>query len=448
MGGYDFAKHHLELFVSKSFLLTLMSLSVLVSCGGGGGGKNKFKFSGDEALTAENPQVSPDYSFREGMGLLFIKNHGDLSVCTSFMISQTHLMTNSHCLSDMSLTQSCSANVGVHVRTQNGFEFRKCNRIVSKSKISGSFTDPDFAVIELDSALDVRPMNLSREGVVEAAELTIESVDYSQDSDLTIHGRRKISRCSPHMNGAMGNYTEALSSILPVFGDAGQTCKIIKGNSGSPVFNRNGKVVSVLFATVDKEALRNQVRVRNPKDMGLVTNLSCIITGVRSFDALRSPDCDRVVREESQYLAKVEERLKETAKVDRKKKAESLKANLPTSFNFVTEEVDAHDDKFSFNFLPLCMMKPAGWSETEKQKIQTTPAGRKYSTSYNSYSYKVSLEFDEYLRPSLIPELTPTDTLELIVENIDAPGPQVSVKIARTLNGRVTTPEQKVALCP
>lgn len=437
----------------KSGLLVLASLFALASCGGGGGGGMKStKWKASDKLSADSPSVAADTNFSEGMGLLLIKKHGDLGVCTSFMVSPTHLMTNSHCLKDVSLTESCSDNVVVHLKTAwNGLEFKRCKKIVSKSKISGNFSDPDFAVIELDSPFSGTPKTLSREGIVEQIDLTVESVDYSQRGASTIYGARKISKCAPHMNSAVGNYTNALSSIIPVFGDTYSKCEIIPGNSGSPVMNANKKVVSVMFATLDRVELRRQVNIRNPRNTALATNLACIRTKLPWFDQLRPAECDASIREEATYMDRLEARV-ETGKVEsRRKKAEAVRSELPTTFEFDVEEKreskEGEKEKYSYSFRPKCMKAPASWAADESYRIRTENGKRRYANTVGIYSLGVDLMFDEYLRPEVNAVMTKSSYYELIVEDIDSSA-NVKVTIARgALGGPVTRTDQVLPLC-
>lgn len=429
----------------------LSSLLVLAACGGGGGGSPSLKRSAQEPLTAESPMVVPSYNFSEGMGLLIVKKANTLGVCTSFLISPNQLMTNSHCLEDISLTQSCANNVVVHVKTAfNGMEFHRCKRIITRSKIDGDFGDPDFAVIELDSDSVAKPKSLSREGVQELSELTIESVDYTGSVE-TLYANRKISRCTPHMNAAIGNYSNPKSSIIPVYGDAGQTCNVIPGNSGSPITNASGKVVSVIFATLYKDRLRERLNVKNPHDTALATNLACIKTNVPWFDRLRPVECDAVMRDEAQYMSRLEAQFNRGKEENRKAKAEELKRDLPGAFSFSLDEKREskveEKEKFAYNFKPTCMKSPDSWSDDEKLKIFTEAGIRKYSTAVSSYAYTLDIQFDEYLRPEVSSVLAKTGYYELIVENIDSTDALIKIKIAKTENGVVKTTDQQVPRC-
>ena len=429
--------------------VSFLCLMLIASCGGGGKSVNKIKFSNEEKLTAENPALIPDYSFRNGMGLLLIKKSGSLSVCTSFLVGPKLLMTNSHCISDISLTQNCSETVAVHVKSDDGFKFRRCSRIISRSEIGGETSKPDFAVIELNEDVSTTPMTMTREGVVEGTELTIESVDYSMMGE-SLYGKKKISKCTPHTNTALGNYAVPKSSIIPLFGDTFQSCKIIKGNSGSPVFNTSNKVVSVLFATIDKEELSRNLGRRITRNMGLATNLACIKTGIPSFDAERSFECDKVIQDEATYLDRLGQSVEHGGKEERKKKAELISKLLPSTFEFNLEEkkVDQNGMKYTFSFNPRCMKNPSLWSEEEKLKISRNPlTGRKYSTNVSNYAFSVSIAWDEFMRPSAASSVSPSGGYELIVENIDSSRSTINLKIATLSGSRVVTTQKSVPMC-
>ncbi len=251
------------------------------------------------------------------------------------------------------------------------------------------------------------------------------------------------------MNSAIGNFSDKLSSVIPLFGHIFSSCKIIQGNSGSPVFNSAGKVVSVLFATIDREAIETKLNIRNARNMALATNLACIRISVPAFDALRPIECDPIVRDEARYLARMESRFNRESEESRKKKGEALKAFLPMTFTYdlIEKKTDSEGKKYSFDYKPNCMMNPSGWTESEKLKIVTTNNIRKYSTNVASYAYALTLRFDEYLRPTLESTVETSSYWELIVDDIDTQGPMVTVKIAKFSGTRVITTAHQVPRC-
>lgn len=434
----------------RSTLIPLATLMILSACSGGGAGGGDRPFPAGDALTADYPSVVGDESFSEGMGLLLVKKSGSLGVCTSFMVSPTELATNSHCLENISLTESCNENVVVHVKTASGYVFRRCQRIKTKSHITGDFLKPDFALIELDAPTSMTPKILSREGVEEGTELTVESVDWAGDSK-SIYGHRKVSQCRPMAHAVIGNFTRALSSIIPLFGDFGSSCKVIQGNSGSPIYNSSRRVVSVLFATLDRDAIRRRMRVES-RNAALATNLACLRTGIRSFDALRSSECERVIAEEASYGRELSARVSQGSRERRAQRAELLRLEQPTAFEFELKEKvtsqNGETEKYSYSFNPKCMKSPAGWSQTELLKVRATSEGkRRYSTTVGDYTLGVSTTYDDYLRPKPSLELKQTSYYELIVEDVDAGSP-VTLKIAtKDSAGIVTLTEQVVSHC-
>ncbi len=436
--------------MNTSKFASLFLLMLVVACGGGGTSVSKIKFGAGEKLTAENPSLVPDPTFREGMGLLLIRKSGGLSVCTSFLVSPQILMTNSHCVSGISLTDSCAENVAVHVKSATGYEFKKCKRIITRSQIGEGTSRPDYAVIELDSPVSARGMTLSREGVVEGSELTIESVDYSQNDDGVLYGRKKISKCSPHTNTALGNYAVPKSSIIPLFGDTLQSCKIIKGNSGSPVFNSANKVISILFATFDKDELAREVGHTLNRNMALATNLACIRSGIAAFDALRPFDCDQIIRDEAIYFERLGETVEHGGTEQRRKKSELMRALLPTNFEFDFEEkkTDTEGMKYSFSYKPKCMKNPSLWSEAEKLKIRTSETNvRRYSSNISDYAFGVKVVYDEYIRPSAESSVVESGGYELIVDDIDVTGNTVLIKLATMSGTRVVNTTKVIPLC-
>src|SRR3954468_13527914 len=112
--------------------MTMLSLLFLaVACGGSSSEKtiNSIPWSFQDQIKESTPKVEVDSLLSEGMGMLLVKKYNSIGLCTSFMISEDHLMTNSHCVSDVSLIENCSESIGVHIQTRSSTEYRTCKKI-------------------------------------------------------------------------------------------------------------------------------------------------------------------------------------------------------------------------------------------------------------------------------------------------------------------------------
>lgn len=416
----------------KSLILAV-PLLLLSACGGSSGSKSisYIPFSSEDKLTEVSPEVSIDSSFQHGMGMLLIKKDGKLGLCTSFLITPNHLLTNSHCITEISEHEDCSGLIAAHIKTPGSKEYRSCKKIVKKSNlIAGSFSSPDYAVIEISSPVtSVKPMELSREGIFEHSELTVESVDFSQDWNGTVIGKRKISKCAPHTNSLLGNYTHKMSSIIPLFGESAfsNPCKIIPGNSGSPVFNSDKKVVSVVFAALD----RNKLSAISPsssssvRDMALATNISCLKIGISALDNDLSPECEAHLKDEAQYMQRIQAKIDADTEKVKGLKIEHFKKLLPSTFEFnMTEKKlsSTKGERFLYVFTPKCMKSRDQWSEEEKLLIKTSgKIFKKYSyrTYVPSFSQVLATEFDEFLRPKITTNVENTSGSHLVIEDLE-----------------------------
>lgn len=410
----------------KPVLGVVFGLLLLQGCGEKNNEEiiNSIPFENNLSMSASTPMVWVDPEFSSGMGLLLTKKPGKIGLCTSFLISPTLLMTNSHCVEEEAAKTSCKETMAVHIKASNGAEYRRCKKVITKSKLEkGSFLNTDYAIIELDTpVLTASTFKLSREGIIEGDELTVESVDFTSASNGTIVGTRKISKCQAQTGSIFGNFSSAMSSIIPLFKIDSGECRIIQGNSGSPVFNTNNKVVSVVFATKEND-IASSKKIEGERNVGLATNLTCLTLGIPELDKNRPEECDDFLKEESTFMEKIWKDVKNRVETKTEKAQNEVKKSLPDSimFNITTQPVT--QTSFRYVAKPICVKDPKNWSAEEKQKIWSEGMLFKksfYSTLVPKYLQTIKVSFDEFYRPIVDVTLERTTVYKLSLDDIDS----------------------------
>jgi hypothetical protein len=411
------------------FYLIILSTLILNACGQKDEKSyvDEMPYSVEEELSETSPKIIGDERFSVGMGLMVIKKAGAVGFCTSFMIDEKHIMTNSHCLSEILDSNKCSQNMVFHIKTEYGFRYNTCKRIVSRSNLSsGAFIDPDYAVIELSKKLDgIKAKSISREGVKEDEALTIESADFLADLQTNeVTGVRKVSKCIPKTNSVLGTYLHPKSSIIPFFASNSDSneCKIIQGNSGSPVMNSENKVVSVLFATFDKSKLPEASQLRINRNAGLATNLACVKLNLKSFDERIDADCGRLQKEEKNYYSNLKKIILDDTLEQIRVNREAFLKELPASFDYEIQENSLGDEKKSlfYTFEPKCVKPLEAWPEKELIKLKGEGVfGKKsYQTSLPSFTHGLESSLDDFLRPIIVSEVQRQERYKIIIEDI------------------------------
>lgn len=161
-----------------------------------------------------------------------------VSTCTSFLVGEDLLLTNSHCLPSAvkMLPDLCAERVSVVFTDGRSF---RCAALLRASERPNAIS-PDLAVLRLEKKTGLRPLGLDRAGV----EINRQYLAYKIDPGSGASGELVAQRCL----SVPGSYRFPLykNKRDPLFltGD----CASRAGNSGAPLLDKSGRAVGIFQA--------------------------------------------------------------------------------------------------------------------------------------------------------------------------------------------------------
>jgi hypothetical protein len=187
--------------------------------------------------------------------------------CTATLIEPDLIITARHCLPEPSqLARFCRGDVRVVFPRSHGFPTQaiECKQVeLAPDLIGGNVHErlrhPDFATLRLTHKLERKPAEVVLDGL--PSDLTVNVVSARLSNRLSANDATLLSQDCRVMSG------------LPFFRDFEQSdspvatigeCRFVPGDSGSPVFDEQGKLRAVLHGSV---------KTTSGKYYGYVTNL-------------------------------------------------------------------------------------------------------------------------------------------------------------------------------
>ncbi len=384
----------------KLFLLFLSFC--IVGCGGEESGEssesNSFRIQASESLTNFIDTVELSSDTPEALGTLLVIHDGKfasrkVSACTWSLIDQEYAVTNSHCIPQAlkdNKSLNCHNYLQGKISTGNGKSITvKCLKLVSFSKTDNSpLKNNDYALIKIEK-VNVQPFGLSRVGISEGEQLKAATMDHDM-SPVKIVSQYNPKDCTSESSDILGRIKSAGSSPITMFGD----CKIIQGNSGSPVLNTSGDVVALVHASIkDKlpEAFGKGLdRVLVSNKIGVITNLKCFALGVDKFDLNIEKDCS--YENDSDPKGKMMKKLIPLYET----KVQEGRETLPKFIEF-KEEINKYGSSQILSFTPKCIQPLKKWSADDIANIEKKGFSNKVTHfSIPSYVIKIQTFLDYY----------------------------------------------------
>lgn len=316
-------------------LISLLFLILfLVSCGSHQKKKNQ-----DLKLPAETP---------EGQGIIL----STLGICNASLISPTTVLTNSHCLTNITADKL----YGIFKTTKED-AFVSFTRIVYQSQFPKGHDfyktpKPDYAILELAAPLEnATPLVIRRTEFKAGQPVFLHSLEVKDDMTIVLQS----SKCFTFKNNWDSDYKSGLRHIF-ISKTEGQKedCVIKEGYSGTALRNEHDEMIGVLRQL----ALDETIEGRKQGNLGIVTSMSCLTLYDYDLDKSKDKKCDV---EEEPY-----DRKKEFITLLQMKLDEEINAqmhSLPEFFNYAIHQgKDEMDPKVlmyanTFRVEPVCVHK-------------------------------------------------------------------------------------------
>lgn len=276
------------MLVMRGFLL--IALLVVTSCGQGKKSDGTAKmiqrgqledgvdpFVGEQTLACS----SPDGQCPQAVGrLLTVFPDRSFSSCTGFLITPQIIMTNSHCIEEMSSEEYC-AKTRFIVSTGKGMKAKavRCSEVLQVNPLTEEEThnDNDYAFVKLAEPSDIKPLVVDAQaGVSENQPYSVWSID-SEDGGKAHVVRRDCEAIQRSL--VLPHFEDQFSSIIAL-----NNCAIIPGNSGSPILNSAGHAVAIAYAGNDQE-VADVHPVLQGRRVALGVNFACVdFPGLAAFN--------------------------------------------------------------------------------------------------------------------------------------------------------------------
>lgn len=384
--------------------------------------------------------ASLDQNTPEGLGLLIkispSTGLSKVSTCTWFLISDNIAATNSHCIPKElknDKTLDCGDYLGglfsTHDNSNKNHSVRYCKDILHYSEIeSNKFKSPDYSFIKLNQPLDSDFYQIDRSGFEDSSLLEITKINTLQDIskstsfNFSLHGQFEKIKCQTKMHSLFGSYYHKLSKVIPVFDESTkENCKVIGGNSGSPVINPQNprQAMGIVFAARDTQAqstsfhntnliqnisnyYNNLNSIGNLDDsqvgnVGIITNFSCIRTPVEANQIQIPNSCQNLVTLEtnnrSSYFKDENDKVEESIE----SLLESIRDELNQNIKYEESPIYLEDTKGQYySYRPKCIYPANEWSEVDYSMLDYNEAKKTFNTTIKNPSYtlykKISLD--------------------------------------------------------
>ncbi|MFT6069236.1 MAG: hypothetical protein ACJAT2_000287 [Bacteriovoracaceae bacterium] len=201
-----------------------------------------------------------------------------LAVCSGTLVNKNFIITNSHCIPDnLNEGNACDKQILVQFPRTNNIpsEDIKCKNVVRLFPMKEG--QPDLAVISIENSIHQRfETQIKKDQFFEGAKAVAFTMNPHPEFGMVGTIKRKDCKISHKSLLSTGGNESSGNVIL-----SGDDCNIISGNSGSGLFNMEGKMIGVLHQKIQVSALTEILKELGLKHapltyMGVAVNTSCL----------------------------------------------------------------------------------------------------------------------------------------------------------------------------
>lgn len=245
------------------------------------------KIARNVTITCRNGECNPSV----GLMTAVIKDSAGWTAgqCTASLIAPDIMVTNGHCIPvDLAKAGSdCRGRLFITFAAETGHkEYDQqigCSRVLYRHK-DPNFDGSDYAYVQLERASNRPALRQSRDGFEHGKKYFINKVNPLRSVDngkgKGIAGEFDREACVSMQDTAVFDQPLNKQSHSQLLVD----CKVIPGNSGSPVLAEDGTLRGVAYAFLKKELLhslhsQNGSKIPDPTelaDLNLVSNFACL----------------------------------------------------------------------------------------------------------------------------------------------------------------------------
>jgi V8-like Glu-specific endopeptidase len=186
------------------------------------------------------------------------------SLCSGFMVNETTLVTNHHCVSSAKVCDD------TYIAVYNGYSYTrtKCAGIIRTFEDTSDYKSPDraqdYTVLKVADTIYSKPFALATKKLRDGASVTAWVVDH-------------IDKTSARITELSCKYLKLKDRQSMVL----RNCPVISGNSGSPAVNSRGNIIGVIWGSINDDSFDEKTllsRRRKVKDAyGIATELAYFI---------------------------------------------------------------------------------------------------------------------------------------------------------------------------
>lgn len=431
-------------FYSLLLLSSLISGSIVVSgCSSDSSGSNTQavptfdttntlkKEMESASLYCANKECESNKSDFESIGLVGMVVEGTvdsywrkMSQCTGFLYGSNDIVAlNSHCISDSMWQQknNCGGVLAIKFPDVDGkpSEVRNCLEIIYRSNIETIMkfnVNTDYAFFRI-APIDRTPLPLSTTGAPNNQSITVRKVN-PLASFNTLGGNLDYAQCQTQTESFLN--VDYLDTWSPTglglrTSNTSKTCKIIKGNSGSPVLNARNEIIGIaqsywmpeylkqLNSTEFQEAYSKVIKIKVELDFPYYipdhfhfTQTACLlnprhIQSENTYCKLRLS----AQKTGEQILLSNFENTRSINDYAEKLKAETL-ASHPAFFKY---EFVKEDNRQAYSIRPQCLLNSQKWSplaiDAYRSNTRTTPKSLRTYAKPSLIELKVTAKFND-----------------------------------------------------